>query len=70
MPGEWSSKLSELQKLCLLRALRLDRVLFGSTKFISTNIGPEYVDPPSFDLKAVFETTRFKNLDTQLQREE
>merc|ERR1711871_220890 len=60
MPGEWSSKLSELQKLCLLRALRLDRVLFGSTKFISANIGPEYVDPPSFDLKAVFETSNCK----------
>lgn len=57
MPGDWSIKCSELQKLCILKALRLDRVLFGAAKFIAANIGPEYVDPPSFDLKAVYNTS-------------
>ena len=51
MPADWSIKTSELQKLCLLRALRVDRVLFGATRFVAANIGPEYVDPPAFDLK-------------------
>lgn len=60
MPGEWSSKCSDLQKLCILRALRLDRVLFGATKFIANNIGPEFVDPPSFDLRSIFETSNCK----------
>ena len=57
MPGDWSTKTTELQRLCILRGLRIDRVLFGTAKFISANIGPEYVDPPSFDLKNVFETS-------------
>ncbi len=57
MPGDWSIKCSELQKLCILKALRLDRVLFAAARFVSANIGPEYVDPPSFDLKAVYETS-------------
>lgn len=60
MPGDWSLKTSELQKLCLLKALRMDRILFGSAKFIAANIGSEYVDPPSFDLKAVYETSNCK----------
>ena len=54
MPGDWSIKCTELQKLCILRALRVDRLLFGVTKFIAANIGPEFVDPPSFDLQAVY----------------
>jgi dynein heavy chain len=57
MPGDWSTKTTELQRLCILRGLRIDRVLFGTAKFISANIGPAYVDPPSFDLKNVFETS-------------
>lgn len=60
MPGDWPNKFSEMQKLCMMRALRIDRVLFASGKFIASNIGPEYVDPPSFDLKAVFETSNCK----------
>mmetsp|Transcript_11537 Transcript_11537/g.25166 ORF Transcript_11537/g.25166 Transcript_11537/m.25166 type:complete len:1708 (-) Transcript_11537:108-5231(-) len=60
MPGEWTVKSSELQKLCLLKALRTDRLLFGAARFISANIGPEFVDPPSFDLKAVYETSNCK----------
>lgn len=60
MPADWSIKTSELQKLCILRALRIDRVLFGAARFITANIGSEYVDPPPFDLKAVFETSNCK----------
>jgi len=60
MPGDWSIKCSELQKLCILKALRLDRVLFAAARFVSANIGPEFVDPPSFDLKAVYETSNCK----------
>lgn len=60
MPGDWSLKTTDLQKLCLIRAMRIDRVLFASAKFVASNIGPEYVDPPSFDLKAVFTTSNCK----------
>ncbi len=35
MPGDWSNKCSELQKLCIVRAVRLDRVLFAAAKFIA-----------------------------------
>lgn len=61
MPGEWSTKTSELQKLCLLKAIRLDRLLFGATKFISNNIGAEFVDPPSFDLRAVYDSSHCRS---------
>ncbi|CAE7820276.1 DHC10, partial [Symbiodinium microadriaticum] len=60
LPGDWSNKASEMQKLCLLRALRIDRVQFAAAKFISNNIGAEFVDPPNFDLKAVYETSNNK----------
>ena len=35
-------------------------MLFGATRFVAANIGPEYVDPPSFDLKAVYDTSHSK----------
>jgi dynein heavy chain len=60
MPADWSIKTSELQKLCILRALRLDRVVLGATRFVSANMGPEFVDPPSFDLLEVYKTSTCK----------
>jgi len=60
MPGDWANKCSDLQKLCILRALRIDRLLFAAGRFISSYMGPEYVDPPSFDLKSVYETSNCK----------
>ena len=60
MPGDWSVKTSDLQKMCLIRALRIDRLLFAASKFVAGNIGPEYVDPPAFDLKAVYATSNCK----------
>jgi dynein heavy chain, axonemal len=60
MPGDWFIRTSELQKLCIIRGLRADRVQFAAVRFISANLGPEFVDPPSFDLKAVYETSNCK----------
>lgn len=60
MPGDWAVKGTEMQKLCIVKALRLDRTMFASAKFVAANIGSEFVDPPSFDLQAVFETSNCK----------
>jgi dynein heavy chain, axonemal len=35
-------------------------LLFAATKFIAENIGGDYVDPPNFDLKAVYDTSTCK----------
>ena len=40
------------------RSLRPDRVLFAATKYVSNNLGAQFVDPPAFDLKGVFEQSR------------
>jgi len=60
LPSDWDTKCSELQSLCLLRALRLDRVLFGSAKYVSSNLGPAFADPPPFDLKGVLNDSTCK----------
>jgi dynein heavy chain, axonemal len=60
MPADWFIRTSELQKLCIIKALRPDRVLFAAARFIGANLGNEYIDPPTFDLKAVYETSNCK----------
>ena len=41
------------QHLLLLRCLRPDRVVFAARQFISTHLGPQFVESPSVDLAAV-----------------
>ncbi|XP_032583025.1 dynein heavy chain 2, axonemal-like [Drosophila sechellia] len=53
--GEWNDKLTDFQKICVLRSLRPDRISFCLTQFIITKLGPRYVDPPVLDLKATFD---------------
>jgi dynein heavy chain len=57
LPGDWDNKCTELQRVCVLRALRLDRVLFAASGFVSSNLGPQFADPPAFDLRKVFDTS-------------
>lgn len=57
LPGEWDNKLTELQRMLIVRSLRLDRSLNASVNFISNNLGARYVEPPPFNLRAVFESS-------------
>jgi hypothetical protein len=42
-PQEWKSKTS-LQKLCLMRALRPDRMLYALSLFVEEKLGRKYVE--------------------------
>ena len=57
LPGEWEGKVSDLQRLCILRMLRPDRLLFGISKYVSIHMGPQFIDPPAFDLDAIYQTS-------------
>jgi dynein heavy chain len=61
LPGEWEGKVSDLQRLCLLRMIRPDRLLFGVAKYVSIHMGQQFVDPPAFDLNAVYDTSSPKS---------
>mmetsp|Transcript_21801 Transcript_21801/g.65302 ORF Transcript_21801/g.65302 Transcript_21801/m.65302 type:complete len:674 (-) Transcript_21801:273-2294(-) len=46
--------------MCIVRALRLDRVLFCANRFVSVNLGPQFADPPPFDLEAIFRSSTYR----------
>ena len=54
LPGDWQTALNELQRLCVIRSVRPDRVVFASTAFIINNLGAKFVEPPAFDLSAIY----------------
>ncbi|OQR83321.1 dynein heavy chain [Achlya hypogyna] len=60
LPGDWEGKCNELQRLLLLRVLRSDRVTIQASKFVATNLGPQFVDPPPFDLRAIYDNSTYK----------
>jgi dynein heavy chain len=55
MPGDWESRLNGLQRMCVLRALRPDKIMLAVQDFVEGNMGRDYIDPPPFDLPACFE---------------
>eukprot|EP00753_Platysulcus_tardus_P011845 PLAT3317.25.p1 GENE.PLAT3317.25~~PLAT3317.25.p1 ORF type:complete len:2725 (+),score=1732.12 PLAT3317.25:536-8176(+) len=54
LPGEWSNKCSDLQRMVLLRSLRPDRVLMAAREFVSSNLGPRFVEPPPLVLRDIW----------------
>ena len=46
-PQEWKNKTS-LQKLCMMRALRPDRMSYAVTDFVSEMLGTKYVEGKPF----------------------
>jgi len=57
LPGDWNNKLDDFQRMVVLRSMRTDRVIHAVTTFISTNVGPEFVQPPVLKLLDVVETS-------------
>ena len=55
LPGSWSTQLSDIQQLCILRGLRLDRMLQGATILIEKRMGKEFTESHSFDLEKAYE---------------
>ncbi|RXG59863.1 hypothetical protein Avbf_02976 [Armadillidium vulgare] len=45
---------TRLQKLCLLRVLRSDKVVAGVIDFVADLLGKTYIEPPAFDLGRTF----------------
>jgi dynein heavy chain len=54
LPGDWDGKVSDMQRMVIVRVLRPDRLQFAATRFVQTFMGAKFVDPPPFDLERVF----------------
>lgn len=46
----FEEKLSNFQRLCVLRCIRADKVVLAIQDFISKEMGQAFVEPPAFDL--------------------
>lgn len=54
-PGEWQDKLTALQRLCLLRCVRADKMPKAILTYVIENLGKEFVEPPPFDLESCYQ---------------
>jgi len=54
LPGEWEQRLSPLEKLCFIRAFRVDCLKSAVISFITREIGEKFVEPPTFDIAKSF----------------
>eukprot|EP00304_Pavlova_gyrans_P012708 CAMPEP_0206041750 /NCGR_PEP_ID=MMETSP1466-20131121/6142_1 /ASSEMBLY_ACC=CAM_ASM_001126 /TAXON_ID=44452 /ORGANISM="Pavlova gyrans, Strain CCMP608" /LENGTH=4121 /DNA_ID=CAMNT_0053416453 /DNA_START=38 /DNA_END=12403 /DNA_ORIENTATION=- len=54
LPEPWQGKLKPFQRLLVLKLLRPEKVVFGTTVFIGAQLGDQFVEPPPFDLEATF----------------
>ncbi|KAJ8682461.1 hypothetical protein QAD02_018253 [Eretmocerus hayati] len=55
-PQEWKNK-TALQRLCMLRALRPDRMTYAIAAFIEEKLGPRYVEGRTVEFAKSFEET-------------
>ena len=55
LPGRWESKLSSLQKLCVIRTMRPDRISNAVTNFITRHMGERFSRPPTLNLNKIIE---------------
>ncbi|KAF5288622.1 hypothetical protein FQR65_LT11993 [Abscondita terminalis] len=53
-PNPWDTKLTQFQKLSVLRCLRPDKVVPAVQKFVEAQMGKPYIEPPPFDLSSSY----------------
>ncbi|KAJ8952271.1 hypothetical protein NQ318_007438 [Aromia moschata] len=54
LPAAWDKKLNQLQKLLVLRCIRFDKMVPAVQRFVTDNLGKEFIEPPPFDLQSSF----------------
>eukprot|EP00731_Ephydatia_muelleri_P038546 Em0801g2a len=55
-PGEWKNKTS-LQRLCMMRALRPDRMTYAVTLFVDEKLGTKYVEKRNIPFEVSYQET-------------
>lgn len=53
LPGEWKNK-NAIQRLCILRALRPDRMTYAIRHYIEENLGKKYIDARMYSFEQTF----------------
>jgi dynein heavy chain len=54
LPEPWQEKLSDMQRLLMLRCLRPDKVVPRVQQYVRDNMGTRYTEPPTFDLQGSY----------------
>lgn len=58
--GKWNESTNSFQKMLFVRSLRLDRLSFAITNFISDKLGSKFIEPPVMDVKSALEDSSCK----------
>lgn len=54
LPGVWNAKLSQFQKLLVVRVLRPDKLTIALSEYVEKQLGRNYITPPPFDIGKSF----------------
>lgn len=54
LPGVWNHKLTQFQKLLIVRVLRPDKLTTAISDFVEKQMGRKYITPPPFDIGKSF----------------
>ena len=54
LPGELNEKMDEFQKMIILKMLRPGKIINAIQKYIVNNLGKEFIEPPTLELKKCF----------------
>ena len=57
MPGDWSHKLGDFQKLLIIKALKPERLTSALSKFVEKSMGKEYINQEPFDASKMMTET-------------
>jgi dynein heavy chain len=52
--GKWDEHLDEFEKLCVLRCIRLDKMVPAIVGYVLNGLGKRFVEPPSFSIKVSY----------------
>jgi len=55
LPEPWEGKLNPLERLCVLRCIRPDKMVPAIQLFVESSIGRRFIEPPPFNLQAAFD---------------
>ena len=60
LPDGWDEKLSDFEKLLLLKAFRAEKLMFAFQNYVLEHMGKFYVESPPVTMELVYQDTDYK----------
>ena len=60
LPDDWEFRLDFFEKMCVLKCIRPEKLMYAFAKYVMSNLGKYYLESPSLTMEKIYKDSDYK----------